>query len=77
MTVINHRRRLKKYLSVLEDLKFEIGDITMTGSGHFRIPITCRGNRSVTVIPYSPSDGRAFMNWRSQMRRLAAQQEEQ
>lgn len=74
MSVNSMRKRLSKYTDTLETLGFEVMTVEPTGSGHFRIRFKAGKKPSSTVVPTSTSDKRSFLNWRSQMRRIAVEQ---
>lgn len=62
------RKRLKPYLSALTELGFEVGEVKPTGSAHFKVFVTAAGKQRWVLLPNSPSDRRAFLNWKSQIR---------
>lgn len=62
-------QRLRPFLKVFDDLKMEVVDAEMTGSGHYRITVTCDGKNHFFIAPYSPSDRRAFLNFKSSVKR--------
>lgn len=63
------QQRLRPFLKVFDDLALEVVDTEMTGSGHYRITVTCGGKNHFFIAPFSPSDRRAYLNFKSDVRR--------
>jgi hypothetical protein len=63
------RRMLQPYREIVEDLGAKILKITITGSTHYKVEIEARGRRRVFVASSSPSDHRAILNWKCDVRR--------
>jgi hypothetical protein len=64
------RKRIKPYLNYLKEQGFEVNEIRATGGAHFRASVTLNGKTRTTTLPNSPSDRRAFMNWKMDIRKL-------
>lgn len=62
-------RRLKPYIKYLSEHDIEVLEATVTGSCHYKLSVTSRGNRHFFITPYSPSDRRSFENWKSDVRK--------
>jgi hypothetical protein len=67
------RKRLIPYIKALESIGFEVLNCRPTGGTHCRVEVTAAGKRRFTIIPNSPSDRRAFLNWKSDIRKLRSQ----
>lgn len=63
------RRRLKPYLRILECLDVQVLEIERPRSGHYRFVVTARGNRRFFIVSCTPSDTRALLNWKSDVRK--------
>jgi len=66
---MSYQKRLRPFLEYLESLGLEVLEITTSGSSHYKITVTLGGNRRFFMAPYSPSDRRAFENWKSNIRK--------
>lgn len=63
------RRALQSYSEIVGDLGAKILRVTITGSTHYKVEIEARGRRRFFVAPSSPSDRRALLNWKADVRR--------
>lgn len=62
-------RRAQKYVDFLLGEGIEILDVSTTGGSHYKIHVRAKGQERFFIAPYSPSDRRAFLNWKSDARR--------
>jgi len=62
-------RGAREYLRVLDDLGVRVVSTDVTGSNHYRISVTYRGNAHFFIASRSPSDLRTLDNFRAMVRR--------
>jgi hypothetical protein len=65
MTIKPVRERLAEAKKLGADVK----SVDPTGSTHFRIRLTYRGNERVFICGSSPSDRRSLVQWRADIKR--------
>lgn len=62
------KKRLKPYEDAVRDLGGDVIEVKPT-SAHFALVYTYEGKTRTTTIPNSPGDKRAFLNWKSDVKR--------
>lgn len=62
-------KRLRTYLDVFDKLGVKVSALERTGTTHYKIRVVKDGRSRFFIAPFSPSDGRAFKNFRSDVRR--------
>lgn len=63
------RRAIKPFAEHLEAAGVKLIDVSATGSAHYKLLVTFKGNRRFFIISNSSSDRRAFLNWKSDVRK--------
>lgn len=63
------RRTIKPYAEHLESVGIQLEDVSTTGGVHFKLLVTFEGNRRFFIVANSSSDHRAFLNWKSDVRK--------
>ena len=64
-------KRFEPYLKYLGALGLEVVDQTVTGHTHVKFKVTYRGKVRFIIAPHTPSDRRAFLNWKCDARNIA------
>ena len=68
------KRRLKPYIQILEGLDVRLLEVEVTGSSHYKMTVEARGRKRFFIVSYSPSDRRAVLNWKSDVRRWLSEE---
>ena len=63
------RRTIKPYAEHLEPVGIPIEDVSTTAGVQFKLLVTFVGNRRFFIVANSSSDHRAFLNWKSDVRK--------
>ena len=62
-------KRNREYINEARKLGVIVKEVTTTGGNHQWLVLTLRGKNKKFLIPSSPSDRRAFLNWRSDVKK--------
>lgn len=70
------RKRLKPYLEILDELNVELIDVSHTGSCHYKLHVAAGERKRFFIVPYSTSDRRSILNWKSNVRQWLADRDD-
>lgn len=63
------RKLHRMFIAEAKKLGAEYESLKTTGGSHLWLTLTFQGNRRAFLIANSPSDRRAFLNWKSDVRK--------
>lgn len=61
--------RTRQITAVIESIGGRVSSITVNGNGHYKVRFSARGLQYSTVFARTPSDWRADLNKRAELRR--------